>query len=121
METDNVKNNIDNDKALRKALQRPPEEMRYPSNFAFVTMQKVRQEKYRAERRRRRNERVVLAAVCVLSIGLGGYMMRDAFRSFTELDFGDVNMVSVVCAVVCVTFFAMLNGFLKKHFTDRRQ
>lgn len=121
METDNVKNNIYDDKALRKALQRPPEGMRCPSNFAFVTMLKVRQEKYLAERRRRRNERVVLVTVGVLSLGLGGYMMRDAFRSFTELDFGEVNMVSVVCAVVCVTFFAMLNGFLKKRFTDRRQ
>ncbi len=106
----------DKDLILRQALA-PTEPRRLPSNFAFTTMRRIRQEQRRAERRRRIGAIACVVAVTLLGIGslvvLFGNILWQAFLNSVRQP-GASSLI--LPTLFCLAFFAVLNRWLSRRF-----
>ena len=106
----------DKDRILRQALA-PTESRRLPSNFAFTTMRRIRQEQRRAERRRRIGAIACVVAVTLLGIGslvvLFGNILWQAFLNSVSQP-GASSLI--LPTLFCLAFFAVLNRWLSRRF-----
>lgn len=106
-------------RALRQALaarERPS----LPSNFAYTTMRRIRLERQKSERRQR-----IVAICCVVAVtilGIGGlvYMFGQAiWQSMVALSKRPEDLSLALPTLFCLTFFALLNRWLARHYVGR--
>lgn len=124
------------DSALKRAVMLSEEctKVKYPYNFPFVAMEKVRREKMRMERRSRAVAITACALSCVAGVTVLALLvdfkalwnslssMFDAFAMQEvahEPHDGSGSVVSVIATVVCLTFFVCLDRYLSKRFRRR--
>lgn len=130
---DEIKAKAKADSALRRAVMLNEERsaVKYPHNFPFVAMERVRCEKERMERRSRVVAAVFCAASCVAGVAVLALLvdfkalwnslssMFDAFAMqevVHEPHDGGGSAVSVIATVVCLTFFVCLDRYLGRRF-----
>ena len=104
------------DQALRQALV-PIEPKRLPSNFAYTTMRRIRQEQHEAEHRQHIAAVVSIVVVCLLGFGaliyfFGGVLWESFASVFSQPDAAVLSL----CSLFCLTFFALLNRWLSHRF-----
>lgn len=107
---------------LRRALAPAEgEPKRLPSNFAYTTMNRIRREQREAEQRQRVIALVCIAGVTLLGLCTVGYFFGRAFLDWLRDAFSHSADLSLVPATLfCLIFFALLNGWLLRHYhTDR--
>ncbi|MBP5393409.1 MAG: hypothetical protein J6Y59_06310 [Bacteroidaceae bacterium] len=106
-------------RALRQALaarERPS----LPSNFAYTTMRRIRMEQQKSERRQR-----IVAFCCVLAVailGIGGlvYMFGGViWLALVNMSKQPDALSLSLPTLFCLTFFALLNRWLARHYTGR--
>lgn len=106
-------------RALRQALaarERPS----LPSNFAYTTMRRIRLEREKSERRQRIVAFLTVASVVVLGIGglvymFGGVIWLALVNMSKQPDALSLSLPTLFC----LTFFALLNRWLSRHYTGR--
>lgn len=130
---DEIKAKAKADSALRRAVMLNEERsaVKYPHNFPFVAMERVRREKERMERRSRVVATVFCATSCVAGVAVLVSLvdfkalwnslssMFDAFAMQEvahEQHDGGGSVVSVIATVVCLTFFVCLDRYLGRRF-----
>lgn len=105
-----------NNNALHQALA-PSQQQHLPSNFAYMTMRRIRLEQQKSERRQRIAAFVVVACFSLLGIGLlvyafGSVLWKSLVAAFSRPD----AFVLVLPTLFCLTFFALLNHWLARHY-----
>lgn len=107
------------DAALRRAIRNMTDERQtsLPSNFAFTTMQRIRAERQRAERRHRIIAIISLTMMCAAGIGTFLWLCVDSIVSmFCRMAESPTCLSSAITTTVCLTFFSVLNAILRKRF-----
>lgn len=107
------------DAALRRAIRNMTDETRtsLPSNFAFTTMQRIRAERRRAERRNRIVAIISLTMMCIAGIGTFLWLCADSIVSMLHrVAESPTGLSSAITTAVCLTFFSVLNAILRKRF-----
>ena len=110
------------DQGLQRALKNQPTEP-LAHNFCYQTMQKIKEEELRRERRNKEMEIAWLCSVAILGIGavmiFAGQYLREVWLLLSQsLSFSSVhgNYSTSVIVAVCVLFFGFLNQFLHHQF-----
>ena len=107
------------DAALRRAIRNMTDETRtnLPSNFAFTTMQRIRAERRRAERRHRIIAIISLTMMCAAGSGTFLWLCADSIISMLHrVAESPASLSSAITTTVCLTFFSVLNAILRKRF-----
>ena len=105
------------DRALMKALaQKDPRQL--PSNFAYVTMQRIKEEQ-RAERRRQHKLAIItVIAVTLVGIATLQFLLGDViWQSLASISLTPDGFPLVLPTLFCLVFFALLNHWLSRHRT----
>ena len=109
-------NTTDKPQALRQALA-PMEPMRLSSNFAYTTLRRIRREQRERERRQHVVAIVVVIAVSLFGIGLLVYAFgRILWQSLVKMFYQPEALSLVLPTLFCLTFFALLNHWLSRHY-----
>ena len=106
-------------RALRQALaarERPS----LPSNFAYTTMRRIRQERKKSERRQRIVAFLIVTSVVVLGIGGLVYMFgATIWQSMVAISKRPEDLSLALPTLFCLAFFALLNRWLARHYVGR--
>ena len=106
-------------RALRQALaarERPS----LPLNFAYTTMRRIRLERQKSERRQRIVAFLIVASVVVLGIGGLVYMFgATIWQSMVAISKRPEDLSLALPTLFCLTFFALLNRWLARHYVGR--
>ena len=108
-----------NNNVLRKALaerERPS----LPSNFAYTTMSRIRQERQKSERRQQVAAFLIVAAVAVLGIGGLVYAFGAAiWQSLVAMSKQPDALSLTLPTLFCLAFFVLLNHLLAHLYIGR--
>ena len=109
-------NTTDKPQALRQALA-PMEPKHLPSNFAYTTLRRIRHEQRERERWQHIVAIGVIIAVSLLGIGLLVFAFgRILWQSLAEMCRQPNAFSLVLPTLFCLTFFALLNHWLSRHY-----
>lgn len=107
------------DRALMQALT-PKEPKHLPSNFPYLTLQRIKEQQRAAEHRQR-----VTVIATVVSVSLAGIIMlivlygKSLWQSFAGI-WGQADDCSlVVPTLICLLFFALLNHWLARQYHQK--
>ena len=107
--------------ALRKALaerERPS----LPSNFAYTTMRRIRQERQKSERRQQIAAFCCVVSVTILSLGGLAYAFGPViWQALMEMTKRPDALPLTLTTLFCLTFFALLNHLLARHYVHKDQ
>ena len=102
--------------ALRQALA-PMEQKSLPSNFAYTTLRRIRQEQQESEQRQHIVGIAVIVAVSLLGIGLLVYTFGTTLWQSLAAMLRQPNAFSLVLPTFfCLVFFVLLNLWLSRHY-----
>ena len=106
-------------RALRKALaerERPS----LPSNFAYTTIRRIRKEQRESQRRQQVVAVIIVAAVAVLGIGGLVYAFGAViWQSLVAMTKQPGTLSLTLTTLFCLTFFALLNRLLARHYVHK--
>ena len=106
-------------RALRKALEQR-ERPNLPSNFAYTTLKRIRREQRESRRRQQVVAVIIVAAVAVLGIGGLVYAFGAViWQSLVAMSKQPDALALILTTLCCLTFFALLNNYLTRHYTGR--
>lgn len=87
------------------------------SNFAYTTLRRIRQEQREKERQQHIVAITVVVAVSLLGIGLLVYAFGAVLWQSLVAMCRQPNAISFVLpTLICLTFFALLNHWLSRHY-----
>ena len=93
------------------------EQKSLPSNFAYTTLRRIRQEQRERDRRQHIVAIAVVVAVSLLGIGLLVYAFGAVFwQSLVAMLRQPGALSSVLPTLFCLTFFALLNHWLSRRY-----
>ena len=111
----------ENDNALRLALRQRAErqQLQQPSNFAYLTMQRIKAEQRRRERRNALVSIMFVSLVALFGLATLGYFYGPtllASLQYASLPQSSLSLQLVLPTLFCLTFFAVINEVLKRHY-----
>lgn len=93
------------------------EQKSLPSNFAYTTMRRIRQEQQESEQLQHFAAIAIIVAVSLLGIGLLVYAFGTTLWQSLATMLRLPNAISFVLpTLICLTFFALLNHWLSRHY-----
>ena len=105
--------------ALRKALAER-ERPRLPSNFAYTTMRRIRQERQKSERRQQIAAFCCVMSVTILSLGGLAYAFGPViWHALVAMSKRPDALSLALPTLFCLTFFALLNHLLSRHYVHK--
>lgn len=107
------------DRALMKALaQKEPRQL--PSNFAYVTMRRIKEEQCAEERRQHKLAIITVIAVTLVGVATLLYLLGDViWQSLVSISLKPDGFALVLPTLFCLVFFALLNHWLSRHHYTR--
>lgn len=116
------------DNAIRQALAPHPHTVknegstaRLSSNFAYVTLRRIQKEQQQAERRQQRLAVAMVVGAALLGIGMLIYFCGETlWQSARMVAQQKDSMGLIVPTLFCLTFFALLNHWLAKHYRVKK-
>lgn len=102
--------------SLNKVMSKRGQELQCPRNLTFSVMQKVHEVEEKRQCRTALYEKIALSVLCVFSLSILVYVLKDLFIRIPIDLFGCFSSGAVVPAFFIVAFFIVLKHILQKRF-----
>lgn len=94
------------------------ESRQLPSNFAYVTMRRIKEEQRAEKRRQHKLAIITVIAVTLVGIATLLYLLGNViWQSILSISLKPDGFALVLPTLFCLVFFALLNHWLARHYT----
>ena len=101
---------------MKALAQKEPRQL--PSNFAYVTMRRIKEEQREEERRQRQMAIITVTAVVLVGVATLLYLLGDViWQSLVSISLKPDGFALVVPTMFCLIFFTVVNHWLSRHHT----